>query len=160
MKELEDKVAIVTGAGSGIGRAVALLYAREGAKVVVSDIDENGGRETVEQIIATNGNAIFIKTDVSKPAENQALIGETVKVYGGLNITCNNAGIGGPISPTGEYPVDGWDKVIGVNLSGIFYGMRYQIPAILNSGDKELSGICSCKAWDYRTYQDGRTRVC
>ena len=143
MKDLEGKVAIVTGAGSGIGRAVALLYAKEGAKVVVSDINEIEGQRTVEQIKLAKGDAAFIGADVSKPNENQTLVEKTVNLFGGLNITCNNAGIGGPLAPTGEYPVDGWDKVISINLSGIFYGMRYQIPSILNSGGGSIVNMTS-----------------
>ena len=140
---LENKVAIVTGAGSGIGRSVALAYAREGAKVVVADIDEAGGAETVRQIKAQNGEALFVKSDSSSADGNRLLVEETVKHYGGLHIACNNAGIGGPIAMTGEYPVDGWDKVIAINLSGVFYGMRYQLPAILKSGGGALINMAS-----------------
>ncbi|MBI3659571.1 SDR family NAD(P)-dependent oxidoreductase [Candidatus Acetothermia bacterium] len=133
MKTLENKVAIVTGAGSGIGREVAIKYAAEGAKVVVADIDEKGGNETVSLIRKNSGEATFIKSDSSKPSECQSLVEQTVKRYGGLQVACNNAGIGGPSAPTGEYPIDAWDKVISINLSGVFYGMRYQIPAMLKS---------------------------
>ncbi len=134
MKLLENKVAIVTGGSSGIGRSVALLYASEGAKVVVADINEDGGNETVAIIKKNSGDAMFVKADSSKPADNETIVRQAVDKYGALHVSCNNAGIGGPSAPTGEYPVDGWDKVIGVNLSGVFYGMRYQIPAMLKSG--------------------------
>ena len=143
MKMLENKVAIVTGAGSGIGRSVALAYAREGAKVVVADIDEAGGTETVRQIKAQSGEALFVKSDSSSAEGNRLLVEDTVKHYGGLHIACNNAGIGGPIAMTGEYPVDGWDKVIAINLSGVFYGMRYQLPAILQSGGGAIINMAS-----------------
>ncbi len=143
MKVLENKVAIVTGAGSGIGRATAILYATEGAKVVVSDIDEKGGNETVSEIKSKEGDAIFIKADSSKPEENKQLVDQTVKHYGRLHIAVNNAGIGGPSAPVGEYPVDGWDKVIAINLSGVFYGMRYQIPAMLKSGEGSIINMAS-----------------
>jgi len=135
MKNLENKVAIVTGAGSGIGKAVALLYASEGAKVVVSDIDEKGGNETVSQIKSHGGEAIFIKADTSNPEDQKSMVEKTVKKYGGLHIACNNAGIGGELAPTGEYPIAGWDKIISINLSGAFYGLRYQIPAMLATGE-------------------------
>ncbi|MGE5480270.1 MAG: SDR family NAD(P)-dependent oxidoreductase [Chloroflexota bacterium] len=135
MKLLDNKVAIVTGAGSGIGRAIALLYAAEGAKVIVSDLVESGGLETVDMIKKNGGEATFFKANISSPEDNEALVNEAVNRYGALHIACNNAGIGGPLSPTGEYPIDGWDKVISVNLSGVFYGMRYQIPEMLKAGE-------------------------
>lgn len=135
MKILENKVAIITGAGSGIGKAIALLYASEGAKVVVSDIDEKGGNETVSVIKSKGGEAFFIKADTSKPSDHQSLVEQTIKKYGGLHIACNNAGIGGDLAPVGEYPIDGWDKIISINLSGVFYGLHYQIPAMLANGE-------------------------
>jgi len=134
MKILENKVAIITGAGSGIGKAIALLYASEGAKVVVSDIDEKGGKETVSLIKSKGEEAIFIKADASNPEDQKSTVEMAVKKYGGLHIACNNAGIGGDIAPIGEYPIDGWNKIISINLSGVFYGLRYQIPAMLTSG--------------------------
>jgi NAD(P)-dependent dehydrogenase (short-subunit alcohol dehydrogenase family) len=143
MKILENKVAIVTGAGSGIGRAIAVLYASEGAKVVVSDIDEKGGNETVSQIKSRGGEAIFVIANTAKPGDGEQLVNAAVKQYGGLHIAVNNAGIGGPLSMTGEYPIDGWDKVISINLSGVFYGMRYQIPAMLKSGGGSIVNIAS-----------------
>lgn len=143
MKSLENKVAIITGAGSGIGKAISLLYATEGAKVVVSDISEKGGNDTVSEIKAKGGDAIFVKADTSKPDDNKNLVEQALKQFGGLHIAVNNAGIGGPLSPTGDYPIDGWDKVISINLSGVFYGMRYQIPAMLNSGGGSIVNMAS-----------------
>jgi NAD(P)-dependent dehydrogenase (short-subunit alcohol dehydrogenase family) len=143
MKILENKVAIVTGGGSGIGREVAVMYAAEGAKVVVADIDEKGGAETVSLIKNKGGEAFFVKADSSSAEGNKALVDETVKQYGALHIACNNAGIGGPLAPTGEYPVEGWDKVIAINLSGVFYGMRYQIPAMLAAGGGAIVNMAS-----------------
>jgi NAD(P)-dependent dehydrogenase (short-subunit alcohol dehydrogenase family) len=143
MNLLQNKVAIVTGAGSGIGKAIALLYASEGAKIVVSDIDEQGGNETVSEIKQKSGDAIFIKTDSSKASDNENLVAQAVKHFGALHIAVNNAGIGGPLKPVGEYPIDGWDKVISINLSGVFYGVRYQIPAMLNAGGGSIVNIAS-----------------
>jgi NAD(P)-dependent dehydrogenase (short-subunit alcohol dehydrogenase family) len=146
MQLLENKVAIITGAGSGIGKAISLLYAKEGAKIVVSDIDEKHGNEVVSEIKSNGGEAIFVKADTSKPEDNKNLVEQTVKQFGALHLAVNNAGIGGPIGPTGEYPVDGWDKVISINLSGVFYGLRYQIPAILKSGGGSIVNMASILA--------------
>ncbi|MEO3402596.1 glucose 1-dehydrogenase [Mucilaginibacter sp. CAU 1740] len=143
MSILKDKVAIVTGGGSGIGKQVALKYAAEGAKVVVSDIVEKAGNETVAEIIAAGGEAFFIKADTGSAAENESLVQQTVAKYGALHIACNNAGIGGPSAPAGEYDLEAWDKVIKINLSGVFYGMRYQIPAILKSGGGNIVNMAS-----------------
>lgn len=143
MGTLKDKVAIVTGAASGIGRAVAQAYAREGAKVVVSDISVGGGEETVKMIKDAGGEAFFIAADTSKAEDNEQLVELTVEQYGGLHIACNNAGIGGPSAPTGEYTIEGWDKVIAINLSGVFYGCRYQIPALLQAGGGVIVNMAS-----------------
>lgn len=143
MKLLQDKVAIVTGAGSGIGRSVAIAYAREGARVVVSDMDEKSANQTVRLIASEGGEGFFVKCDVSSPEDNEALVWATIGKYGALHIACNNAGIGGAMAPTGMYPVEAWDKVIAVNLSGAFYGARYQIPAMLNSGGGVIINMAS-----------------
>lgn len=143
MKLLKDKIAIVTGGSSGIGRAVSQLYAEEGAIVIVADIDDQGGNETVEFITQKGGQAIFVHADSSTVEDNRSLVEGTVKQYGRLDIACNNAGIGGPIAVTGEYPIDGWDKVIAVNLSGVFYGMHYQLQAMLSSGGGVIVNMSS-----------------
>ena len=140
---LDNKVALVTGAGSGIGREIAYHYAREGARVVVSDINEAGGAESVAAIQSRGGKAVFIRADTSKPQDNDAVVRAAVKEFGALHIATNNAGIGGPTAPVGEYPIDGWDKVIAINLSGVFYGMRYQIPAMLAAGGGAIVNIAS-----------------
>jgi NAD(P)-dependent dehydrogenase (short-subunit alcohol dehydrogenase family) len=143
MKLLEGKISMVTGGGSGIGRQIALKYAIEGSKVILADLDEKGGQETISMIERAGGMARFVKADSSIPTDSERVVGEAMNNYGALHIAVNNAGIGGPSAPTGEYPIDGWDKVISVNLSGVFYGMRYQIPSILKSGGGSIINIAS-----------------
>jgi len=143
MKQIENKVAIITGGASGIGKAIALLYAAQGAKIVVTDVDEKGGNEAVAKIKAAGGEAIFMKADTANPDDSKSTVEHAVAHFGGLHIAVNNAGIGGPLMPTGDYPIDGWDKVIAINLSGVFYGMRYQIPAMLASGGGSIVNVAS-----------------
>ncbi len=140
---LEGKVAIVTGGGSGIGRAVAIRFAAEGAKVVVTDLDEAGGKETIASIETQGGISAFVKSDSALPQDAAAVVAEAVKRFGALHIAVNNAGIAGASAPTAEYPIESWEKVIAVNLSGVFYGMRSQIPAMLKSGGGSIVNISS-----------------
>ncbi|MFT3824393.1 MAG: glucose 1-dehydrogenase [Chitinophagaceae bacterium] len=141
--QFKGQVAIVTGAGSGIGEACALLYAQLGAKVVVSDINEKHGLAVVDAIKKNKGEAIFVKADVTKPQEAQHLVDETINAFGKLDIAVNNAGIGGESNPVGELSIEGWDKVISVNLSSVFYCMRYQIPAMLKNGKGAIVNMAS-----------------
>jgi NAD(P)-dependent dehydrogenase (short-subunit alcohol dehydrogenase family) len=140
---LQGKIALVTGASSGIGRAIAMVFAREGATVVVSDMNEDGGRDTVRFLEQQGGMAIFVKANVAEPSDMASLVNETVDRYGGLHIACNNAGVGGETLPTADYPVDEWNRVLSINLSGVFYGIKYQIPAMLNSGGGSIINIAS-----------------
>ena len=130
---LKDKVATVTGASSGIGRATAVAFAREGAKVVVSDVDVEGGEETVDIIKKNGGEAFFIKADVSDKDEVELFIQKAVEKYGRLDCAFNNAGISGPQSKTADYKESEWDSVIGVNLKGVWLCMKYQIPQMLEN---------------------------
>jgi len=143
MSLLKNKVAFVSGAGSGIGRAVAEVYAREGAKVVISDVNAEHGQETVKIIKQNGGEAFFIKGDSSSASENKRIVEETVAKYGRLDISCNNAGMGGPAKPTGEYEPEEWDKVIALNLSGVFYACRYQLEQMLKNGGGSIVNIAS-----------------
>lgn len=143
MPLFDGKVAIVTGGGSGLGQAACYLYARENAKVVVSDIDETRGDETVRTIKEAKGEAIFVRADVANPGDCQALVEATVTKYGRLDIAFNNAGIGGESNLITEYSVAGWEKVIAVNLSSVFYCMKYQIPAMLKSGGGAIVNMAS-----------------
>jgi NAD(P)-dependent dehydrogenase (short-subunit alcohol dehydrogenase family) len=143
LRGLQDKVAMVTGASSGIGRATALAFAREGVKVVVSDVDVDGGETTVRLIRENGGEASFVRCDVARSEDVQALIRETVRQYGRLDFACNNAGIGGPQAPTAEYAEDAWNRVIGINLTGVFLCMKYEIPEMLKQGGGVIVNMAS-----------------
>lgn len=140
---LNNKVALVTGASSGIGRAVALVWAREGARVVVSDTNREGGEDTVALVRAQGGEAIFLASDVGQPKDAQSLVEQAVAHFGRLDVACNNAGIGGPSAPIADYPLDGWAQVININLSGVFYGMQAQIAAMLKTGGGAIVNMAS-----------------
>jgi NAD(P)-dependent dehydrogenase (short-subunit alcohol dehydrogenase family) len=141
--DFEGRVAIVTGGGSGLGEACALTFARGGARVVVADYDPEGGKRVTDAITADGGEATFVEVDVSKAEQNETMVKSAVDTYGGLHIAVNNAGIGGAQAPSGEYPIDSWRQVIDVNLNGVFYGMRYEIPAMLDSGGGSIVNIAS-----------------
>jgi NAD(P)-dependent dehydrogenase (short-subunit alcohol dehydrogenase family) len=131
---LQGKVAIITGAGSGIGRATALLFAREGARVVVADYAAEGGEETVRLIKEAGGEATFVKVDVSKAADAQKMVQAAIDSYGKLDILYNNAGIEGPWAPTEDVAEEDWDRVLSINLKGVFLGSKYAIPEMLKQG--------------------------
>ena len=130
----EDKVALVTGAASGIGRATALAFARNGANVVVSDIDPKGARETVRLITGDGGEAICVRADVSLWSDVEDMVETTIDAFGRLDYAFNNAGIGGEIAPTAEYTEAGWDSLIDVNLKGVWLCMKAEIPRMLEAG--------------------------
>lgn len=131
---MKDKIAIVTGGASGIGKAISLLFTFNEIKLVIVDINDIKANETLSEIKTNGGDAIFIKADVSKPDDNKNVVEQTLNHYGNLHIAINNAGITGPVKMTENYSVSEWDKVISTNLSGVFYGLKHQIPAIQKSG--------------------------
>lgn len=137
------KTALVTGAGSGIGEAIALDLGHAGATVIVADIDLEKARAVAARIVDAGGQAQAGTGDVADPKAVEALVAEAVAVGGGLDLLVNNAGIGGPLVPLGEYPLDGWRQVIGVNLDGVFYGMRYAIPEMLKRGGGAIVNMAS-----------------
>ncbi|KUJ52680.1 SDR family NAD(P)-dependent oxidoreductase [Chryseobacterium sp. JAH] len=140
---LDNKVALVTGAGSGIGLAIAQSYAKEGAKVIVSDINEEHGKQAVEKIRGEGGEASFVKADTSNAEQVEALVKSTVEIYGRLDIACNNAGISGEQKLTGEYGLDSWRKVLSVNLDGVFYGCKYQLEQMEKNDGGVIVNIAS-----------------
>ena len=131
---VKDKVALITGGGSGIGRATAMLFASEGARVVIADYNVEGGERTLRAVKEAGGDAIFHAADVANHSEVEALVNKTVEHYGRLDCAFNNAGIEGLFSPTPECTIENWHRVISINLSGVFYCMKYEIPAMLKNG--------------------------
>lgn len=140
---MKGKTVILTGAASGIGKSTAALFAKQGANVVISDIQDEEGKATMDSIVANGGKASFFKTDVARPEEMEALVNFAVKTYGRLDIAVNNAGIGGELNPIADMSIEGWQKVINVNLNSLFYGMKYQIAAMLKSGGGSIVNISS-----------------
>jgi len=126
-KQLDGKAALVTGAASGIGKAIALLYAQHGARVLVSDIDADKGQQVVDDIKKAGGEARFFRADVAQAAQCEQLVQEAVSAFGQLDIACNNAGIGGELNKVGDYSLDGWQKVIDINLNSVFYCLKYEL---------------------------------
>ncbi|GLR15826.1 glucose 1-dehydrogenase [Portibacter lacus] len=141
---LKDKVALITGGGNGIGRASAILFAKEGAKIVVADVDEKGGNETVEEIKNNGGEAVFIRTDVSNQAQCEAMISAAESNFGGLHILFNNAGImHNDDGNSQSTQVDVWDLTMNINVKGVFFGCKYGIPLIRKSGGGSIINTAS-----------------
>lgn len=131
MKLLENKVALVTGGASGIGKAIVSRFIKEGAQVVFTDINESLGQQVQTEM---GENSLFIKADASSPEDNQMIVQKAIEKFGTLHIAVNNAGIGGEANIVSDLSIEGWKKVIDINLNGVFYGMHYQIPAIEKVG--------------------------
>jgi NAD(P)-dependent dehydrogenase (short-subunit alcohol dehydrogenase family) len=142
-KDFSGKVALVSGAASGIGRACALAFAREGARVVVADVAVDGGEETVSLIKAADGEGFFCKCDVSQAAEVEELFKKLLHAYDRLDYACNNAGIGGVTALTADYPQETWDRVIAINLTGAWLCMKYEIPQMLKQGGGAIVNMAS-----------------
>ncbi len=132
--ELEGKVALVTGGTSGIGREAAVLFAKTGARVVVAGRREPEGKETVEMVRAAGGDALFVKTDVSRASEVEALIQTTTERFGRLDIAFNNAGVEGVWAPITRQPEEDWDRTIDINLKGVWLSLKYEIRQMLKQG--------------------------
>ena len=134
MATFDGKVALVTGGGSGLGEAIAKELAAKGASVLVTDINLEGAERVVAEIGAAGGTASPSPQDTASPEDCERVVRESVERYGALHLAVNNAGIGGKNAPAGEVDIADWDRVIGINLNGVLYGMRYQIPEMLRAG--------------------------
>ena len=143
MSGFSGKVAIVTGGGSGIGAACARQLAAGGASVVVTDIRVEAAERTVAELVASGATAMALQQNTAVAADSERVVAETMRAYGRLDLAVNNAGIGGEAGLTGEVSPDEWDRVVSINLSGVFYGMRYQIPAMLADGGGAIVNIAS-----------------
>jgi len=142
--QFKSKVALVTGGNSGIGRAIASAFAKEGAKVVVAARRVPEGEETVAMIEEQGGTAHFVPTDVSQAAEVKAMVAACITEYGGLDYAVNNAGVGGtPAIPAAEYEEEVWDKVMDINLKGVWLCMKYEIPEMLKRGQGAIVNMSS-----------------
>lgn len=140
---LEQKVALVTGGGSGIGRASAIAFSREGAEVIVSDIDITGGEETIRLIQAAGGTAIFVQADVARATEVEALVKKGVETYGRLDCALNNAGIQGEIRQTAECSEENWNRIIAINLTGVWLCMKHELAYMLPQGSGTIVNTAS-----------------
>jgi NAD(P)-dependent dehydrogenase (short-subunit alcohol dehydrogenase family) len=139
----DGKVILVTGGGSGIGEACATLFAARGGQVVVADLDVAAAERVAHQIAAAGGVARAVHVDVADPVSVEAMVRFAVDTFGRLDVAVNNAGIAGEANPTGAYSIEGWKQVIEVNLNGVFYGMRYEIPAMLANGGGVIVNMAS-----------------
>jgi NAD(P)-dependent dehydrogenase (short-subunit alcohol dehydrogenase family) len=137
MANFEGKVALVTGGGSGLGEAISKDLAKNGVKVVVTDINLDAATRVAGEITAAGGEATPFQANTMVAEDSKKSVDFAVATYGALNYAVNNAGIGGASAPTGEIDLADWDRVIGINLNGVLYGMRYQIPEILKAGAAE-----------------------
>lgn len=139
MTGLNGKVAIVTGAGSGLGEAIAKRLASNGVSIVVSDINMDGAERVAREIAGSGGAASPLKQDSARPEDAEQGVRHAVSTYGALHYAVNNAGIGGAQAPTGETDLADWERVININLNGVLYGMRHQIPAMLHAGARDCA---------------------
>ncbi|MFH5834287.1 glucose 1-dehydrogenase [Halalkalibaculum sp. DA384] len=140
---LKNKVAIVTGAATGIGRATAVALAKEGANILVADINQQELAKTLALIEQEDVDGVSMKTDIARPDQVDNMVRQALKTFGRLDIACNNAGIGGAMKSTAEYTEEEWDQVINVNLKGQWLCMKYEIPAMLETGEGSIINISS-----------------
>jgi len=153
----KGKTALITGSGSGIGRATALLFAEKGADIMVSDINEKGGLETVRLVEERGRKAAFQKADVSSLTDVKSLVDKTVEIFGSVNIAVNNAGIGGDFKITHDYPVENWEKVIAINQTGVFYCMQEELKQMVKQGGGAVVNISSIAGLRAQPYTSAYT---
>jgi len=149
----EGKVALVTGGGSGIGRAISLAFAQEGSRVAVADLNVTTGEETAHAITEVGAEAIFLQADVSKGEQVKAMIDKAVATYGHLNCACNNAGVAGTMAPLAECTEEDWDRTVQANLKSVWLCMKYEIPQMLKQGGgaivntSSVAGLVGLQGW-------------
>ena len=141
--KFNNKVALITGAGSGIGKSTALLLAQQGVSVVVSDINLEAAQKVVDEIVALGGKAAANKANTAEPEDMKAAVEFAVSTFGALHLAFNNAGILGEVNSTEELSIEGWRRVIDVNLNAVFYSMHYEVPAILAAGGGAIVNTAS-----------------
>jgi NAD(P)-dependent dehydrogenase (short-subunit alcohol dehydrogenase family) len=151
--KFDGKVALVTGGGSGIGRAICSAFAEEGARVVVADVDPTKGEETAQAITAAGGEAIFLQADVGRAEQVKAMIEEIVHIYGQMDCACNNAGIAGTMARVVDCTEENWDRTILINLKAVWLCMKYEIPQMLKQGGGAIvntssaAGLVGLQGW-------------
>jgi len=140
---LQGKVCIITGAGSGLGKGIALVFAREGSKVVIAEIQEEPGQATAQQIKAEGGEALFLRTDITRASEVEKMVEGTLKAYGRIDVLVNNAGINPSRTPVHETSEEAWDQTLAVNLKGAFLCSKYVLPAMIKQGGGSIIHVAS-----------------
>lgn len=142
---LKDKVTLITGAGSGIGRETAYMFAKEGAQVIVADMNEPTGQETVSKIKDSGGKAIFLKVNVTDPTDVEQMVKKAVETYGRIDVLFNNAGISG-VGVIHEIDLEEWNKVMNVNINGVFLVSKYVVPYMMEQKSGSIINMSSCIA--------------